>query len=774
MEARQSRLGQRMPIAAGICLLLALLATMVLAAGFAKPAEAGFYQMIRCAANTGANGYVVETNTTSPQNPGGIFDFPNNCGPGPFPAGNQAWLRINEHEPSGNAGYGAFGRVSWTVSPFVAIRAAGGYTRQQFAFNDGWRARFWAEGPDGSGPYNILMQGSGVSGGGIFWGTTSTFGSHLWPFPTYGYYRRFVYELTCVRSAGCDRANFNSTDANTFILTLSDESNSYVAFNGATPFMNGWWVKGNQAATYAWSEFGSGIALEALAVDNVDKFAIDYIAAGQCNRDFWAGVGEFARDFQVCPTIPNVDRSITLNTAEFPDGAHSMRVCTQDYGQRIGIAGTGGYSCDNRVIHTDNTPPGAPAGLEVTSSNPGRYVDHFGSHWSLPPDAGSPITAIHYNIVNAAGNVVVPERTVSGTNLSVLPSISGPDRAGDYRLRVWLEDAVGFTGPASTAPIPHDTTPPAAPQNVSVAAPDKSRAAEGFDVKWRNIVDQGAPISAVHYEVLNAAGNSVVPAQTVTGQNIEAIPDLESPLDSGNYTLRMWLSDGEDNQGAPVSVPLSYECVRSAVKTAEALTSGLGEQQSANEVVEEGTGTMVRGAVTAANGTGVASVPVCVFSRVVTDAQREFLGLAITGADGSYKFPVAPGPSRELIAIHRRDHRELTSRSTIQTVVHPTLKVRKKIIYNKHVAHFFGEIPGPHNDRVVIVLQAKVGKGWSAFRRYRTRDDGKFGASYRFRRTFERRKYLMRAQVRQTVGYPYLQGNSRPLQLLVLPKRKAR
>jgi hypothetical protein len=309
---------------------------------------------------------------------------------------------------------------------------------------------------------------------------------------------------------------------------------------------------------------------------------------------------------------------------------------------------------------------------------------------------------------------------------------------------------------------------------VSVAAPDKSRAAEGFDVRWRNIVDTGAPIDAIHYEVLNASGGNVVPIQSVAGQNIEAIPNLESPENSGKYTLRMWLSDGEGNQGAPVSMPLSYECVRSATKGGEALTSGMGQQEVPNEVVQEGTGSTVRGVLRGANGAGVDVAPVCVFSRIVTDQQRDFLGLALTGKDGTYKFPVQPGASRDLIVIHRRDHRELISHATIQTIVHPTLKARKKVIYNKHVAHFYGAIPGPHNDRVVIVLQAKVGKGWSAFRRYRTRNDGKFSLSYRFRRTFERRQYVMRAQVRQTVGYPYLQGNSQRLQLLVLPPKPTR
>jgi len=115
--------------------------------------------------------------------------------------------------------------------PAVAIAAASGYTRQPDAFNDGWRARFWAEGFDGSAN-NILMQGSGVargSLGGIGWAPTSTFASHLWTFNGYGSYRRFVLEMTCVRQAGCDRAGFSATDANTLVLSLNDVEPSRIA-----------------------------------------------------------------------------------------------------------------------------------------------------------------------------------------------------------------------------------------------------------------------------------------------------------------------------------------------------------------------------------------------------------------------------------------------------------------------------------------------------------------------------------------------------------------
>jgi hypothetical protein len=335
-----------------------------------------------------------------------------------------------------------------------------------------------------------------------------------------------------------------------------------------------------------------------------------------------------------------------------------------------------------------------------------------------------------------------------------LKSINGPKAPGEYRLRVWLEDQVGWVGPASTAPIPRDTVAPAAPQDISVTAPETLRGADGFDLRWRNIVDSGSPINKVHYEVLNGAGQVVVPKVTVDGENVQSLVGLEAPEARGDFALRMWLSDAEGNIGAPATVPLAYRCVRSDVAG--------GSQLS---------GATLEGALRSAAGP-VAGAPVCVFSNVVTDPDREFMGLAITGRDGGYRFGVPPGPSRNLFVHYRPEHREVRAHAKIETIVHPTFKAKRRVLRNRQFARFYGEIPAPRNDRVVIVLQARRGKGWIAFRRYRTRNGGKFNLVYRFHNTTRPTKYVMRAQVRQTTGYPYLQGNSDRLSLKVLPARR--
>jgi len=733
-------------------------------------AQAANYRMLLCAGNNGSNGFETRTNTKSAQNPAGIFNFENYCGPAPYPAGDNAFLRIAENQSGGVAGFNAYGSMSWDVSPWVSILAGGGYTREPGAFNDGWRGRFWAEGWDGS-TNNILMQGTGAANSGINWSPTSTFASHLWPFGGYGDYKRFVFEMTCMREAGCDRTNVNAVDANTIVLILSDKFQTQINLTNTNgPLLSGQWTRGDQSVSFSWSDEGSGIRFERIRIDGSDRFVIDHQATGECNTGSSQAIGEFARVFQPCATASNIQRSYTFDTASLSDGAHLLQACAQDYAQYQGLNGTGGESCDQRTVRTDNSAPGKPASLQVTSGNSQRYLDSFGAKFALPPNQGSPVTKIHYEVVDAAGKAVVPEKVFSGSNPTSLSDVVGPTKAGAYSLRVWLEDQVGLVGPAATAPIPHDTIPPAAPQSLQVTAPSASRSQEGFDVRWHNVTDAGSPISLVHYQVLNAAGGVIVPTQTIAGDNPQEIQSLETPEGRGSYLLKLWLEDAEGNVGVSTTAPMTYECMRSSASSGSALTSGLGDSLTHEEVVQQGSGSIFRGKLSGA-GSGIGDASICMFSRVVTKQQREFLGVAVTDANGGYEFAIPAGASRELTALYRSGSREVASRSTVQTVVHPSFGVRKRIVRNKHAARFIGSIPGPDNNRVVVVLQVKRGKGWLAFRRYRTRENGQVTVGYRFSKTNVATKYRMRLQVRNQSGYPYLQGDSDPLTLIVLPSR---
>lgn len=852
-----------------------LLLALVVAAIGAATADAALYKMVLCGAGNGSNDYETATNTRSPQKPEGIFNIQNVCGPAGDPAGDSAFFRINETEAGGPAGEGAFGKVTWTTAPWVSIASVSAFTRQPDQFQEGWRSRIWAEGHDGSLPHNILMQGAWVSGGGIFSGTSQGFEDHSWPFGSWGSYRRFTFEMTCMRAAGCDRSGWNTTDANTFTLILDDTAPSRVWLTSTdAPFMGGQWVKGTQTVYYMWSEAGAGIASERIWIDGAERWGIDHVASGQCNRGWSQRSGEFARVFNPCPAVDNFGRHYTFETSSLSDGQHTVQVCTQDYGQRQGLHGSGGQSCDQRTIRTDNSAPGAPSGLRIDSANPHRYLDRFGASFSLPPNSGSPIAKIHHQVINASGQVVRPTKTITATNPTSISGIDGPKTSSDLRLRLWLEDQVGHVGPAATVaiprdttppaapqdlrvagpsgrwvekldlrwqnvvdagspivaaryrmidaagevvvparlvaregieaiddvpvpprrddlrvevwvsdeegnvgapaalPLPRDTTPPAAPQGISVAPPGSSRAADGFDVRWRNLPDEGSPIVAAHYEVLSLGGEVVVPATTVSGAGIEAIEALHASKARGGATLRLWVSDEEGNVGAPATAPLAYSCVRSDAGDGTSLTSELGGAGGSSAVLRQGQGVGLTGRLASPAGHGVANAALCVFGRIESERDAEFLGLALTDSAGHYSFSVPAGPSRELAVAYRDGHREVTATARVWTRVKPHFTARRKTVRNKGLAHFKVQLPGPNNGDVVVVFQVERGDGWLAFRRVKTDEGGSAQAVYRFTRTDRATLYRMRAQVRTQSGYSYLAGTSRILRLVVLPARR--
>ena len=848
------------PVTISLCLFAI---AFVFAIVWTATAHAAYYKTLYCGAADGSG------NPAKGARPG-FFDFTDDCGTAyGDPAGTGGFLRLEENT-TGTAGNTDEASYSWWAPSGVSIAAVSVYTRVPGYFNSGWRERFWAEGYDGS-ENNVLMQGSGVAPGGINAPATSNFNYHAWPFGSYGDYKRLVFAMTCYRPNGCSREGWNAADANSIAITLNDKSDAHVNWEGDSHVLAGDWVKGNNAIAWRESDVGSGLRFSRLKVDGatLSDGTIDYQANGGCRTGHSDANGEFARDFTPCTQGPYL-RYYPLRTEWFSDGQHQISTCVQDFAQYQHLGGSATESCDTRTIHTDNTAPGKPAELKVTSANPERYLEHFGASFSLPPDQGSPIAKVHYEVLNGKGEVLVPEKTVAATDPTSLANIAGPSTPGAYTLRVWLTDSVGFTGPAADAPIPHDTTPPAAPQELrvagsgthwldkldlrwrnivdegspidtaryqllapsgavlgathvisaegpqaidgidaparrcacaarvwlqdeegnvgapstvrlpidttppaapqglQVAAPDTPRSSDGFDLHWSNLGDEGSPIDAAHYVVLDGSGKGVVPTQTATGAGVNSIQDIQAPDPSGDYTLKLWLEDAEGNAGAPASVPLSYECARAPVGGGTALTA------ASAGTVDQDQGTALTGALRQASGTPVAGAPLCVFEQVEGDPHRRYLGLAYTDAAGNYRFAVSPGPNRTLRAVYRPGNRRLVATADAKTRVHPTLRARRSVIRNGQVAHLEGQIPGPRNDDVVIVIQVRQGKGWLAFRRYRTRGGGRYEADYPFHRTTRPTTYEFRAQVRETGGYPYLQGESDPIDLRVLPKAKRR
>ena len=160
---------------------------------------------------------------------------------------------------------------------------------------------------------------------------------------------------------------------------------------------------------------------------------------------------------------------------------------------------------------------------------------------------------------------------------------------------------------------------------------------------------------------------------------------------------------------------------------------------------------------------------VCILSR--TAGGTEVLeALVPTDGAGAFRHRLRRGPSRALRIVHRHGNRLVATALSLRVRARPRLKVGPRShLGNGQVARFRGKLPGPGAAGRVVVLQARIGSRWQAFKSARTVSEGRFAARYRFRETTARRLYRFRAVVREQAGYPYLKGASPVRRVVVRP-----
>ncbi len=404
-------------------------------------ASAGLYKVAVCTGSNDARGPVAATSTPN-------ISTGDHCGaPDGDPPGGSAFLSVHENQPNGAMTNGAYGEFAWTAPASTHFRQAGGYTRQAFGSNAGWRTRFVGTNLDGS-TFLSLNQGSDVADdGAVNRSSSPNFGPHIWPWAYLRDFRRFAFRLECVRAAGCDRTGLTEADANGFVFVLSDDFDSRIdVTNASTPFMAGTWTAGAARASWSVTEQGSGLRLMRVAVDGANDAVYDY--APFCDTQTTASNGMSGRALAPCAVNSGTyGAAWDINTAAYPDGERTLAICSQDFGQWQGYYGTGGETCDRRTIRIDNTAPVAPSNLSA-----GGRRGTFSASWVNPPQQGvAPIAVASYRLEQLSGgdfdSGVVRADGAAAQSLVARPA--GTD--GGYRLTVWLEDAAGNANPANLA-----------------------------------------------------------------------------------------------------------------------------------------------------------------------------------------------------------------------------------------------------------------------------------------------------------------------------------
>jgi cyclophilin family peptidyl-prolyl cis-trans isomerase len=252
-----------------------------------------------------------------------------------------------------------------------------------------------------------------------------------------------------------------------------------------------------------------------------------------------------------------------INVSTLPDGTLTYSVTFTDADGNTGAAATAtavldqhgpaGYQID-AVPAVLNATAAAAAGFQFIAAEPSMaYAFSIASS-----GGGTPVTG--------SGNVTSATQSVTGINLSALPS-------GTLTYSVTLTDTNGHVGPAATASALLELTAPAG--YTIVANPTTISNSSSTDAGF---TFTGAETNATYkYSVASSGGGAAVTGsgavtsatQQVTGINV-------SSLSSGTLTFSVTLTDQAGNVGAAATA--SATLVLLAVTSTPATTATVGQQ----------------------------------------------------------------------------------------------------------------------------------------------------------------------------------------------------
>jgi hypothetical protein len=217
-------------------------------------------------------------------------------------------------------------------------------------------------------------------------------------------------------------------------------------------------------------------------------------------------------------------------------------------------------------------------------------------------------------------------------------------------------------------------------------------------------------------------------------------------------------------------VDVDNSCAESPVAGGEVLSAQFAGSHSDTMTVRYGKAAAIQGRLTTDAGDPVRGATLCVKSQTIAaDHGLASVGSVLTDAEGGYRYELAPGPNREVVIGYRHDSKQVARDVRYYAHVQPTLKLAPGLVHNGERVRLWGSLPGPRAGRRVVVLQANApgSKRWITFRRATTSADGGFRSGYRFSSTTRRTRYRFRAVVPRQDDYPWVEGHSMPVAVVV-------
>ena len=407
-----------------------------------------------------------------------------------------------------------------------------------------------------------------------------------------------------------------------------------------------------------------------------------------------------------------------------------------------------------------------PAGTEFTHVTSGAHVSHHSGHKGLVTiiDSGG---GVHWRWP-AEGSWQPVEWSAGGSAKAYTAwlqcygsggSCGRSTAAHAYVRRLWFTLADRSAPTLSLGGSLFQPGPRRGPQSAQLAATD----AGGGVWRWRVAVN-GAPAGSAEAScdiVPGGPARRFAPCP-LTAAHAFALDTEDPPFRGGANTVTACVTDvgwPANEVCASRQVTVDNGCRSSGGEAAASIAAAFANGRDV-ATAPSNRRLSVRGELRSRGGGGIGGASVCVFSRVAGGAEQLEATIDADGS-GGFRFSPRRGPSRRLRLVHRHRSDQVERTLTLRVRARPRLKVGPRSrLRNGQVARFRGKLPGPAADGRVVVLQARVGSRWQAFKSARSGPEGRFRARYRFRETTGRRLYRFRAVVREQAGYPYLKGAS--------------
>ncbi len=524
------------------------------------------------------------------------------------------------------------------------------------------------------------------------------------------------------------------------------------------------WQSGRQQHTVAFtaSDLGGGIDHVSVGVDS--GVAVTWTAP--CER-----AGNVYTRLQPCPLT--AAPSLPINLGALSDGPHDMWVTASD------VAGQSGSSGLYRLL-VDNTPPVTPQNVTVDGGESWRAHDGFALRWQNPPLQHAPITAVRWRLCPRAGGPCRTGRKAS----SSITSLDGIalHGSGEYRLKLWLEDAAGNhdEANAATATLRLDPDPP----HLAFAALDPANPQQVN-------VDVDDPLSGLaegEIEVRRQGTDSweVLPTQ-VTETRLTALLDDERFAD-GTYVFRARAVDRAGNQATTIHRADGTQAgVRLPVRIVTRLRAGIRRVQLRRRSVRKdgrrrtvkrrvtvlvsksrakpGQLVPVTGALTDAEGKPLTDASVAVYTagRYGQDDYR-LTGELRTDEAGRFTHRVQADQSKVLLFRYMGSASLRGSSADVDlgVVAGSTIHVSDRRVRNGDSVTFSGRLsslPVPADGKLVE-MQAFFRDRWRTFSTLRTDSRGRWSFPYGFGGTVGTVLYRFRIRIPREGGYPFEAGHS--------------